>query len=59
MKKVYIAPRVEVNEISAELMICESQKLYSTDTSNPNFVNQGKDRGDYEPEDDASFGDLW
>ena len=62
MKKVYIAPRVEVNEISAELMICESVDGFNSamgTTGVSGSAGLSKDRGDYEPEDDASFGDLW
>ena len=62
MKKVYIAPSVEVNDISAELMICASElgvKSTPIDGTEVGFQKAAKDRGDYEPEDNTSFGDLW
>ena len=59
MKKTYQAPCVEVNEISATQMICESLGVkgsFDADTQQ----KLGKDRGDYEPAEDAdNFGDLW
>ena len=57
MKKTYIAPRVEVNVINAVQMICESLQNKGKYTGSQTLL--GKDRGDYEPEDNASFGDLW
>lgn len=62
MKKEYIAPCVEVNEISATQLICESPfevKNNSINGSEAGFQKAAKNRGDYEPEDDATFGDLW
>ena len=61
MKKVYIAPSVEVNEISATQLICESLdvKAKAINGSEAGFQKAAKDRGDYEPEDNTSFGDLW
>ena len=61
MKKTYIAPRVEVNVINAVQVICGSP-LGVKGTANgteSGFQKATKDRGDYEPEDNASFGDLW
>ena len=63
MKKTYQAPCVEVNEIGATQMICESidgfNKALGTTEKSGNAA-LGRDRGDYEPAEDAdNFGDLW
>ncbi len=61
MKKTYIAPRAEVNEIGAVQLICESKFNVkgSINGSEAGFQKAAKDRGDYEPAEDGNFGDLW
>ena len=58
MKKTYIAPAIQVVKVSAEQVVCASETLQTQGNYNSQ-VKLGKDRGDYEPEDDISFGDLW
>jgi len=59
MKKTYQAPCVEVNEIGATQMICESLGVKGSFDANTH-EKLGRDRGDYEPaEDSDNFGDLW
>ena len=61
MKKTYQAPRVEVNEINATQMICESFGMKGeVSGSEAGFEKASRDRGDYEPADETdNFGDLW
>ena len=60
MKKTYLAPRVEVNEISATQMICESIQRAGEYTGSQTLLGRERDRGDYEPANDKdNFGDLW
>lgn len=62
MKKTYITPALHVEHIQAELPIAVSQTTMSKNSSNK-IENSGdiltKDRGDYMPEDNATYGDLW
>jgi len=59
MKKTYQAPRVEVNEINATQMICESFGMKGEVSGlESGFEKATRDRGDYEAEED-NFGDLW
>ena len=57
MKKTYITPHVEVQKISATQMICNSERMYSTDTSTAGFESAGKERGTRNGGD--NFEDLW
>jgi hypothetical protein len=60
MKKTYIAPRAQVIVIGAVQMICESLGVKgSINGSEEGFQKAVKDRGEYEPVDEGSFGDLW
>ncbi|MBQ9641431.1 MAG: hypothetical protein IJV06_07710 [Bacteroidaceae bacterium] len=62
MKKTYITPALHVEHIQVELPIAVSQTTMSKNSSNK-IENSGdiltKDRGDYMPEDNATYGDLW
>ena len=62
MKKIYITPALHVEHIAVEMPIASSSKTITKDATksitNSNAILT-KDRGDYEPEDNATFGDLW
>ena len=62
MKKTYITPALHVEHIQVELPIAVSQTTMSKNSSNK-IENSAdiltKDRGDYMPEDNATYGDLW
>ena len=55
MKKIYIAPAIDVVKVNATSMICDSMKFGSTKVTKM----ESKGRGDYEPADEQTFGDLW
>jgi len=58
MKKTYHTPCVEVQKINATEIICVST-LGTTEAVSGNLAKD-RDRGDYEPAEDAdNFGDLW
>jgi len=51
-------PEIMANEIKIETLL-QTMSLNSEKKANSQVTPLTKDRGDYEPEDDASFGDLW
>lgn len=64
MKKIYVTPALHVEHIGVEMPIAASPITMSKDASASKTIkNSGdiltKDRGDYEMEDNATFGDLW
>ena len=62
MKKIYVTPALHVEHIGVEMPIAVSPTTMSKDASKK-ITDSGniltKDRGDYEMEDNTSFGDLW
>lgn len=58
MKKTYIAPVVEIKTIAVQTLIATS-KLNVGGPITSKTYGDAKDRGDYEPEDNTTFGDLW
>ncbi|MBQ9641502.1 MAG: hypothetical protein IJV06_08070 [Bacteroidaceae bacterium] len=58
MKKNYIAPAVEIQEIALENVIATSVEVDNTPMTGRTVAGT-KDRGDYVPEDNTNFGNLW
>ena len=60
MKKSYIAPRAQVIVIGAtQTMLTGSQSIPTGGKYNGSSTIESKGRGEYEPVDEGSFGDLW
>ena len=64
MKKIYQKPEVIVTKVLNTEIICLSDPTKgfnqkSAPTTGATSGNLTKDRGDYEMEDEVSFGDLW
>ena len=64
MKKIYQKPEMTVTKVLNTEIICLSDPEKGFNSSNAPKTNAtsgnlGKDRGDYEVEDDFNFGDLW
>ncbi|MBQ9363553.1 MAG: hypothetical protein IJT97_09085 [Bacteroidaceae bacterium] len=60
MKKIYQKPETVVVYVKAEAML-SSSPTQSVNVGSP-YSGGGigaKDRGDYEPEEEPTFGDLW
>ena len=62
MKKIYVTPALHVEHIGVEMPIAASPITMSKEASKK-ITNSDdiltKDRGDYEMEDNTTFGDLW
>ena len=66
MKKIYVTPALHVEHIGVEMPIAASPITMtmsknadaSKTITNPDDILT-KDRGDYEMEDNTTFGDLW
>ena len=60
MKKIYQKPEMAITYVKVEAMLTGSPtKNVTVGNSYSGGTIGAKDRGDYEPEDNASFGDLW
>lgn len=64
MKKIYVTPALHVEHINVEMPIAASPITMSKNAdATKTITNSGeiltKDRGDYEMEDNTTFGDLW
>ena len=60
MKKIYQKPEMTVTKVLNTEIICMSDfKPNSAPKTNATSGNLSKGRGDYEPADEQSFGDLW
>ena len=64
MKKVYIQPTTEVyvTVLHASMLNNASptgSKVYNDKSASSGKTVLGKDRGDFEIDDESSFGDLW
>ena len=63
MKKIYVTPALHVEHIGVEMPIAASLTMSKNADASKTIKNSGdiltKDRGDYEMEDNTSFGDLW
>ena len=64
MKKIYQKPEVIVTKVLNTEIICLSDpetgfKQSGAPTTTATKGNLTKDRGDYEMEDNTTFGDLW
>ena len=61
MKKTYITPALHVEHINVELPIALSETMPKS--SGKTIGNASdiltKDRGDYIPQEEQTFGDLW
>ena len=61
MKKIYVTPALHVEHIGVEMPIAAS--LTMSKDAKKTITKSGdiltKDRGDYEMEDNTTFGDLW
>ena len=62
MKKIYVTPALHVEHIGVEMPIAASPTTMSKNATKK-ITDSGeiltKDRGDYEMEDNTTFGDLW
>ena len=58
MKKTYQKPEITVTSVVPQTLIAASDKIQVGDSYKGGSIG-AKDRGDYEPEDNTSFGDLW
>ena len=64
MKKIYVTPALHVEHIGVEMPIAASPITMSKNADALKTINNSgeiltKDRGDYEMEDNTTFGDLW
>ncbi|MBQ9641620.1 MAG: hypothetical protein IJV06_08675 [Bacteroidaceae bacterium] len=59
MKKTYQKPEITVTSVVPQTLIAVSGDKIQLGGSYSGGKIGAKDRGDYEPEDNTSFGDLW
>ena len=64
MKKIYITPALHVEHIHVEMPLAASPATTTMAKDPSKTIGNSadilsKDRGDYIPEDDATFGNLW
>ncbi|MBQ9641751.1 MAG: hypothetical protein IJV06_09380 [Bacteroidaceae bacterium] len=59
MKKTYQKPEIFVEKILVESMIAQSPLGTSSTAAQQSAGMDSKYRGDYEPENEPTFGDLW
>ena len=60
MKKLYIKPQIEETAINVCTMVCDSLKFNATKASEAGVTSaDARARGDYEVDEEPTFGDLW
>ena len=59
MKKIYQKPEIFVEKIELNHTVLNNLSLNATQKAAPKGEVLTKDRGDYDYEEEPSFGDLW